>query len=74
MATNSQRKHNGQTNSNAGKTLKCDTCGKPHKSEYCWNGANVANDPRPKGHFQQERKTDDTAQPATTTTVEKPKN
>ena len=25
---------------------KCDTCGKMHKTENCWDGANVANDPR----------------------------
>ena len=25
---------------------KCDTCGKMHKTENCWNGANAANDPR----------------------------
>ena len=27
---------------------KCDTCGKMHKTENCWNGANAANDPRRK--------------------------
>ena len=27
---------------------KCDTCGKLHKTENCWDGANVANDPRKK--------------------------
>ena len=27
---------------------KCDTCGKTHKTENCWNGANVAIDPRRK--------------------------
>ena len=25
---------------------KCDTCGKMHKTENCWDGANAANDPR----------------------------
>ena len=25
---------------------KCDTCGKTHKTENCWDGANAANDPR----------------------------
>ena len=25
---------------------KCDTCGKMHKTEVCWDGANAANDPR----------------------------
>ena len=25
---------------------KCDTCGKMHKTEKCWDGANAANDPR----------------------------
>ena len=24
---------------------KCDTCGKMHKTENCWDGANAANDP-----------------------------
>ena len=51
------RKNNRQTNNSAGKMLKCDTCGKPHKTEDCWNGANSANDPRPKRHNTQERKT-----------------
>ena len=27
---------------------KCDTCGKLHKTENCWDGANAANDPRKK--------------------------
>ena len=27
---------------------KRNTCGKMHKTENCWNGANVANDPRMK--------------------------
>ena len=39
------RNTNGQTKYSAGKTLKCDTCGKPHKTEDCWSGANSANDP-----------------------------
>ena len=42
------RKNNGQTNYSTGKPPKCDTCGKTHKTEDCWNGANSANDPRPK--------------------------
>ena len=29
---------------------KCDTCGKMHKTENCWNGANAANDPRKRKH------------------------
>ena len=41
---------NGQTNKSAGKRLKCRTCGKPNKTEDCWNGANSANDQRPKRH------------------------
>ena len=49
-------RYNNQTKNNAGITLKGDTCGKPHKTEDCWNGANSANDPRPKRHFQQEKK------------------
>ena len=48
------RKNNGQTNYSASKPAKCDTCGKPHKTEDCWNGANFANDPRPKRHHTQE--------------------
>ena len=51
------RNTNGQTKYSASKTLKCDTCGKPHKTEDCWNGANSANDPRPKRQNTQERKT-----------------
>ena len=27
---------------------KCDTCGKMHKTENCWNGANAVNNPRKK--------------------------
>ena len=50
------KRNNGQTNSSSGKPLKCDTCGKPHKTENCWNGANAANDPRPKRHTTQEQK------------------
>ena len=52
------RKNNGQTNSSVGKSLKCETCGKPHKTEDCWNGANSANDPRPKRHNNPESKKD----------------
>ena len=59
------RKHNGHTRNTTGITSKCDTCGKPHKTEDCWNGANSANDPRPKRHFQQERKQDNSAQQQT---------
>ena len=62
------RKNNCQTNNSAGNTFKCDTCGKPHKTEDCWNGANSANNPRPKHHNQQERKTDNFVQPTTTKT------
>ena len=68
------RKHNGQTNNSAGKTLKCDTCGKPHKTEDCWNGANSADDPRPKRHNKQERNTKTPAQPTTIKNFEEPKN
>ena len=60
------RKNNGQANYSAGKPPKCDTCGKPHKTEDCWNGANAANDPRPKRHNTQERKTDTSVQQTTT--------
>ena len=52
------RRNNGPSNHSAGKPPKCDTCGKPHKTEDCWNGANAANDPRPKRHNTQERKMD----------------
>ena len=52
------RRNNGPTNHSAGKPPRCDTCGKPHKTEDCWNGANTANDPRPKRHNTQESKRD----------------
>ena len=68
------RKNNGQTNSSAGKSLKCDTCGKPHKTEDCWNGANSANDPRPKRHNNSESKRDVPAQPTTANSVIESKN
>ena len=68
------RKIIGQTNSSAGNSMKCDTCSKPHKTEGCWNGANAANDPRPKRHNQQERKADLPAQPTTTKLADDPKN
>ena len=64
------RRIDGQTKSSAGNTLKCDTCGKPHKTEDCWNGANSANEQRPKRHFQQEKKTDTSVQQTTTTLIE----
>ena len=56
------RKNNGKTNYSAGKLPKSDTRGKPHKTENCWNGANSANDPRPKRHTTQERKPDTSVQ------------
>ena len=68
------RRNNGQTKNGAGTTLKCDTCGKPHKTEDCWKGANSANDPRPKRHFQQERKTDTSAQQTTAKFGDESKN
>ena len=52
------RRNNRPTNHCAGKPPKCDTCGKPHKTEDCWNGTNAANDPRPKRHNTQESKRD----------------
>ena len=52
------RRNNGPTNHSAGKPPKCDTCGKPHKTEDCWNAANAANDPRTKRHNTQESKRD----------------
>ena len=55
------RRNNGPSNHSAGKPPKCDTCGKPHKTDNCWNGANAANDPRPKRHNTQERKMDTSA-------------
>ena len=60
MATDTEKQRPNQKR--AGTTLKCDTCGKPHKTEDCWNGANSAKNPRPKRHFQQETKTDTSAQ------------
>ena len=66
-------KHNGPNNK-AGSTLKCDTCGKNHETEDCWNGANAANDQRPKRHNQMERQTDNPAQTATTKSLDESKN
>ena len=51
-------RNNGPSNHSAGKPPKSDTCGEPHKTEDCWNGANAANDPRPNRHNTQERKMD----------------
>ena len=68
------RKNNGPINHSAGKPPKCDTCGKTHKTEDCWNGANAANDPRPKRHNTQERKPDSSAQQTTTKPAEEQKN
>ena len=68
------RKNNGQTNYSAGKPPKCDTCGKPHKTVDCWNGANSANDPRPKRHNTQERKPDFSIQQTTTKPADEQKN
>ena len=68
------RKNNGQTNNNARNTLKCNNCAKPHKTDDCWNGANSANDPRPKRYNQHERKTDNSTQPTTTKTVDESKS
>ena len=60
------KRNNGQTNSSSGKPFKCDTCGRPHKTESCWNGAKAANAPRPKRHTTQEQKRDTPAQMTTT--------
>ena len=68
------RKHNGPNNNSAGSTLKCDTCGEHHKTKDCWNGANAANDPRPKRHNQQKRKTAYSVQRTATKTVDESKN
>ena len=68
------KRNNGQASSTAGKSLKCDTCGKPHKTEDCWNGANSANDPRPKRHNTQELKRDIPVQPTTANSVTESKN
>ena len=68
------RKNNGSNNSSAGKSVKCDTCGKPHKTEDCWNGANSANDQRPKRTNTLERKTDTSAQQTTIKSSHESKN
>ena len=68
------RKNNGLTKNIACTTPKCDTCGKPHKTEDFWNGANSANDPRPKLHFQREKNTDSSAQQSTAKFGEESKN
>ena len=39
---------NGIPTTNEPPKPKCDTCGKLHKTENCWYGANAANDPRKK--------------------------
>ena len=38
--------NNEETNQNEPPKPKCDTFGKMHKTKNCWDGANVANDPR----------------------------
>ena len=68
------RKNNDQNKSSAGNSLKCNICGKPHKTEDCWSGANSANDPRPKHNIQQENKTHTSVQPTTTKTTDESKN
>ena len=68
------QKNDDQTNNSAGNPPKCDTCGKPLKTEDCWNGASAANDPRPERHNQQERKTDHPVQPKTSKPVDESKN
>ena len=68
------RKNNGHNNNTTGKTLKCETCGKPHKTEDCWNGANAANDPRPKRHHTQERTLESSAQQTATKSNDDSKN
>ena len=42
------RSGNSDTNQGEVSKPKCDTCGKTHKTENCWDGANAANDPRKK--------------------------
>ena len=52
------RKNNGQTNYSTGKPPKCDTCGKLHKTEDCWNGANsfaTTHDPNVTTHKNESR-------------------
>ena len=68
------RKNHGHNNNTTGKTLKCETCGKPHKTEDCWNGANAANDPRPKRHHTQERTLESSAQQTATKSNDDSKN
>ena len=67
-------KNNGKDITSAGNTLICVTCGKTHRTDDCWNGANSANDRRHKRHLQQERKTDNSVQQTTTKYVEDSKN
>ena len=70
----SDPKKNGQTNNSEGNKFKCDTGGKPHKTEDCWNATNSANDPRPRRHNQQEQKIDNFVQPMTSKTDDESKN
>ena len=41
------QKRNGTAEQGRPKPV-CATCGKTHKTENCWDGANAANDPRKK--------------------------
>ena len=40
---------------------------KPHQTESCWNGAKAPNNPRPKRHNQQQRKTENKTTATTST-------
>ena len=42
------RTNTAETNQTEAPKPKCDTCGKMHKTENCWDGANAANDQRKK--------------------------
>ena len=42
---------NADTNQTDAHKPKCETCGKLHKTEKCWDGANATNDPRRKARI-----------------------
>ena len=65
------RKKNGQTREREDNTLKCNTCGKPHKNRRLleWSQCCAANDPRFRHHQQQEQRIDNPVQPTANRTI-----
>ena len=54
------------TNQTEAPKPKCDTCGKTHKTENCWDGANAANDPRKKSEILPSQPTQSANSPCST--------